>query len=127
MSGTLRVLVCGGREFDDYTGFANYLYRNFHPAADEMYLTPIIIHGDAKGADFLARIWAKANSFSQEKYPANWKTHGKKAGPIRNQEMLDRGKPDVVVAFPGDTGTADMISKAKKQGVPVVEVGADDL
>jgi len=53
---------------------------------------------------------------------ANWRTHGKAAGPIRNQQMLDEGRPHLVVAFPGGTGTADMVRRAKAAGVPVMEV-----
>ena len=49
-------------------------------------------------------------------------TYGKAAGPIRNQQMLDEGKPDVVIAFPGASGTADMINRAGLTNVPVVRV-----
>jgi hypothetical protein len=52
-------------------------------------------------------------------YVAQWKKHGRAAGPIRNQRMLDKGKPDLVVAFPGGRGTADMIRRAERAGVPV--------
>jgi UDP-N-acetylmuramoylalanine-D-glutamate ligase len=57
-----------------------------------------------------------------ETYEADWDTHGKAAGPIRNKRMLDEGKPDLVVAFPGGRGTANMISQARKAGVEVIEV-----
>jgi hypothetical protein len=49
---------------------------------------------------------------------------GKAAGPIRNQRMIDEGKPDLVIAFPGGRGTADMVSRAKKAGIPVQEITA---
>jgi hypothetical protein len=45
-------------------------------------------------------------------FPANWKVYGRAAGPIRNMKMLLEGKPDLVVAFPGGIGTADMVKKA---------------
>jgi UDP-N-acetylmuramoylalanine-D-glutamate ligase len=54
-------------------------------------------------------------------YPAKWDLHGKSAGPIRNQQMLDTGV-DLVIAFPGGKGTAHMVSIAKKAGVKVVEI-----
>ena len=44
------------------------------------------------------------------------------AGPERNARMLAEGRPDLVVAFPGGTGTADMVRRAKAAGVRVVEV-----
>jgi len=49
---------------------------------------------------------------------AEWEKHGKRAGPIRNRQMLEL-KPDGVVAFPGDRGTRDMITAAQEAGVPV--------
>jgi hypothetical protein len=56
-----------------------------------------------------------------------WDELGKKAGPLPNQRMLDEGKPDLVVAFPGAGGTKDMVRRAVKAGVPVHEVNrADD-
>jgi UDP-N-acetylmuramoylalanine-D-glutamate ligase len=57
-----------------------------------------------------------------EVYPADWKLHGKSAGHIRNQQMLDESKPDIVIAFPGGRGTANMIKRAKKAGVEVFQV-----
>jgi hypothetical protein len=81
-----------------------------------------IIHGKAKGADSIADEWAAVNWLSVEEYEADWATHGKAAGPIRNQQMLDEGKPDMVVAFSGRTGTADMVRRARKAGISVVEV-----
>lgn len=81
-----------------------------------------IIAGEAKGADFLARVWAKWLQVDYIGFPAEWDTHGKRAGPIRNKQMLTEGKPDLVIAFPGRRGTADMVSQSKKAGVEVIEV-----
>ena len=66
--------------------------------------------------------WAKDNNMKLKVYPADWELHGKSAGPIRNQQMLIEGKPDLVLAFPGGKGTAHMVSIAKKKGVKVIEV-----
>lgn len=82
-----------------------------------------IISGMARGADSLAAEWATKFGFPLQKFPADWKKYGKAAGSIRNQQMLDEGKPDLVIAFPGGTGTRDMIKKANKAGVRVIEVG----
>jgi len=49
---------------------------------------------------------------------ADWETHGRAAGPIRNEKMLT-WKPDLVVAFPGGVGTADLVRRAEAAGVPV--------
>lgn len=111
----IKVLVCGGR---DYTN-----RENVFSLLNDFILPHIKIHvieGGAKGADRLAREWAIENGMSYTTYEADWKKHGKAAGPIRNQEMLDRESPDWVIAFPGGKGTANMIKLAKKHGVKCV-------
>lgn len=52
-------------------------------------------------------------------FKADWDKHGKAAGPIRNQQMLDEGKPDLVLAFAGGKGTDDMCRRARAAGVEV--------
>lgn len=116
MSG-LRVLVCGGRKFQDYIRFARAM-RAIEAARGPF---TVVIHGGAAGADWCAHLWASSpvGRTKEIEFPADWKTHGRKAGPIRNQQMLDEGKPDLVIAFPGGRGTADMVNRARKAGVPV--------
>jgi hypothetical protein len=82
----------------------------------------VLIEGEAPGADTLAREWATEQGIPVERYPADWNRHGKAAGPIRNRRMLVEGKPDLVVAFPGGRGTANMISQAEAAGVKVLKV-----
>jgi hypothetical protein len=111
----MRVIVCGGRDCDD--GEAIY-----HALA-ELSGRPTIVHGAARGADRLAGRVARGLCLDVEAYPADWQRHGKGAGPIRNQQMLDAGA-DLVIAFPGGRGTADMVRRARAAGVPVREVTA---
>ncbi len=113
----MRVLVCGGRCFDDEALVQATL--------NGLGVTHII-EGGASGADTLAWRWARANlgggSEHISQFKARWDVHGKAAGPIRNQEMLDEGKPDLVVAFDGGRGTADMVRRAERAGIPVKKV-----
>lgn len=111
----MRVLVCGGRDFNDESAVINFLFR----LDDDRKITSII-HGGARGADTLGGVAADLLRVPCHVFPANWKRHGNAAGPIRNQRMLDEGKPDVVVAFPGGRGTADMVSRARIEGVEVL-------
>jgi len=113
----MRVLICGGREFDDWKMFHQELSRLIG------HTVPVVIAGGAKGADFLARVYAKYYGFEYEEYPAQWNEFGFRAGSIRNQQMLDEGKPDLVIAFPGGKGTADMVSRAEKAGFKTIKVG----
>lgn len=123
----MRILVCGGTGFDNWDLLYSTLYE-IHDRRSDLSKPLTIIEGGAIGADFLARVWAKYMDIPEpglyivEEYPANWKKYGRAAGPIRNQQMLDEGKPDLVVAFPGGTGTADMVKRAKKAGIEVIEV-----
>ena len=86
-----------------------------------LYSITEIISGGARGADTLAEEWADENNIPKTIVKADWKTHGKAAGPIRNQQMLDL-KPNMVVAFPGGNGTADMVRRSKKANFEVIEV-----
>ena len=114
----MRVLVCGGRDYQRFNHVCNTL-DELHGEAGKI---QTVIHGGAKGADDLADTWARQNHVERLIYEADWATHGNAAGPIRNQEMIDEGKPDIVVAFPGGRGTADMVRRAKAAGIEVREI-----
>ena len=111
----MKVLICGGRDFNNFAHVKKVM--------DEIHSkTPVelVISGKARGADALGEQWAKEKNIPVDPYPANWNDHGKAAGPIRNQQMLNEGRPDLVVAFPGGNGTRDMINRAKKANVRVL-------
>ena len=109
----MKVLVCGGRDYNDYQKVRETL-DGFGVSA--------IIQGGARGADSLGGTYANQRGISCRVFKADWDRYGKSAGFRRNQQMLDEGKPDVVVAFPGGKGTADMVKRAKKAGIKVIEV-----
>lgn len=147
-----RLLVCGSRDFgvkvDDkgnrYHDEDSIEFRFLHMVLDSLLLSweeqrwmnmpnPefVIIEGDAWGADRIAGMWAKRHEsdgdiVEHESYPADWKQHKRGAGPIRNQAMLDLGKPTLVLAFSNDfaasKGTANMIKQSQAAGVPVIKV-----
>jgi hypothetical protein len=108
----MRILVCGGRDFGDRVRLESVLDR---------YQFTVLITGMARGADFQAWAYAKRKNIPTLEFPAKWEIHGKRAGYLRNQQMLDEGKPELVIAFPGGDGTAMMIRLAIKAGVKVVD------
>lgn len=113
----MRVLVCGGRDYDDGDRVDDVLTDiriEFGPIT-------MLIQGGADGADGLAAEWAERNGVPYLTVPANWKAHGNAAGPIRNAAMLTH-LPELVVAFPGGKGTANMVAQAKEKGVRVEEI-----
>ena len=115
----MRVLVCGGRNYGDIQKLYEVLdaIRNRAPH-DAM----VVIQGGATGADYLARQWAMDRCVPYENYPADWKKYGRSAGPLRNDRMIAVGRPDLVVAFPGGRGTADMVRRAHAAEITVYNV-----
>lgn len=115
----MRVLICGGRELDEQDA----RWHNMLGQYDEQY-GPFthVIHGGAAGADNIGKSWASFHNLPISEYRANWKRFGKRAGPLRNQQMLDEGKPDLVIALPGGRGTADMIGRARSGGFQIIDV-----
>lgn len=120
----MRVVVCGGRDFADRNAVARALMP-YRPAKVTEDSEHILILGGAPGADSLAEEWADVWGVRKRVYPADWNAHGRAAGPIRNQRMLEEGRPDLVLAFPGGRGTEDMIRRAEAAGVKVVRVGVN--
>lgn len=122
------LLITGGRDFTDVALFFRTL--------DELYEVHgfgTIIHGGCPtGADAMVAQWVTRSIGTRighrpfgpiivRVYPADWAKHGKAAGPIRNQELVD-ARPNICAAFPGHRGTADCVRRAKAAGVHVLEV-----
>lgn len=112
----MKILVCGGRDYDNLA----LVYQTLDAIHAERTIK-CVIHGGARGADACAWNWAVQRDIPQMSYPADWKAHGRVAGPRRNQTMLDL-HPDIqlVVAFPGGAGTRDMIKRAVRAGIEVL-------
>jgi len=87
----MRILVTGDRHWKDRT-LVFYVLDQIHA------LTPItlIIEGGCRGADTYAGEWADSHSetVSKQVYDAKWNELGRSAGPIRNSEMLNKGRPE---------------------------------
>lgn len=115
----MRILVCGDRNFEDIDHMNDVMNDHFYPG-------DILIHGDAPGADRLSER-CKQPYTEVIRFPADWEKYGKAAGPIRNKQMLEEGKPDLVIAFlaPDSKGTKNMIEQAQKAGVDVriIQIG----
>lgn len=119
----MRVLVCGGRSYND----RDHIWNTLCDIDAERGPVNTVIHGAATGADSEAMIWAQCERtngrvIKHAPFAADWHAHGRAAGPIRNQRMIDEGKPDLVVAFPGGKGTSDMTKRARDAGIEVIEI-----
>lgn len=111
----MKVIICGDRNWTDYKMIEAFIVT--------LPKDTIIIEGDCKETDQLSGLIGKKYGYEVISVPAEWKKYGRKAGPIRNQEILDEYKPDLVVAFHNDIehskGTKNMIDLAIKAGVHV--------
>lgn len=112
-------IVCGSRSY------RSDIFDELDRLAEERGYPLTVRHGDCRGVDRQAHEWARQRCISVERCPADWITHGRAAGPIRNRQMLDAGA-DLVVAFPGGRGTADMVKQARARGVEVVMLGSEE-
>lgn len=118
-----KILICGSRNWRDEAPIQLFLKN----AVNRWGVNGVhVIHGGAPGADTAAdRVARKLGITNISREPAQWDLYGKAAGPIRNQLMLDKYKPDEVTAFRTSgksRGTDDMIARARKAKVPVTVV-----
>jgi hypothetical protein len=111
----MRIIIAGTRTFDDYA-----LLKRKMDAITRKAKTVIVISGGEQGADKLGERWAYECGHSYEVYHADWNL-GKRAGPIRNSQMLDEGQADAAVVFwdGKSPGTRDLLLKARALGLPV--------
>jgi hypothetical protein len=130
----MRVLVTGGRNYNN----AAFFYQFMEALHKKVGITALI-EGGASGADRMAATWADAENLPHLIFKADWdnvdvpgayaKVNNKTglvynamAGFQRNQDMIDDGKPDLCIACPGGSGTADMVRRCKKAGIKVIEL-----
>lgn len=109
----------GGRDFADQIMFDDVMVRLVG-----MFGCPAkVVHGGAKGLDAMAAEWAVRMAIPSVEVAADWDQYGKSAGPIRNEQLLERHKPNRLIAFPGGRGTNDMVQKARNRlGIEVIEI-----
>lgn len=118
----MRVIICGGRKWCEL----KYSYYVLDFINKKLHNITTVIQGGAFGADALAAHWAFDRKIECLEYPADWDRYGKSAGMIRNKQMLEE-KPDLIIAFPGGKGTANMINIARKANIKIMEIDMSEL
>lgn len=112
-----RIIVCGSR--DGYDVGIDVVERALTAFDRDISQVLHLIVGSFKGVDQIAWYWALRNERPCTIVHAEWSKHGKAAGPMRNERMLELFSVHAVLAFPGGTGTASMVSVARKHHIPL--------
>jgi len=113
----MKILVCGGRAYRDHAKVFDVL-----DAVDRHRPIKALIQGGENGADAIAREWAQSRHVKLRTPAIPAGIDGEEPWMQHNQQMLDRGQPTLVIAFPGAHRTADMVRRAKAIGVTVLEI-----
>jgi hypothetical protein len=109
------VIVCGGRDYQPTSEDGRWVTYWLAWLSAR-----VVVHGGAPGVDRWAGTLAARLGLEAVCVPADWDTHGKAAGPIRNVAMAER-YPVAVLALKGGSGTTDMVAKARARNILVLE------
>jgi predicted Rossmann-fold nucleotide-binding protein len=119
----LRVVVTGGRDYDDRNAVHREIRRLVDKAGDRQNL--LMINGGARGLDTIVRELCDEMGIPCITMFAPWNSrHGNRAGPVRNQWMIDFCAPTYAIVFPGGRGTADMKRRIIEAGINFHEVAS---
>ena len=109
------VIIAGSRHMKDYETLKEFCDQWLSDIRSDI----TVISGGCAGADTLGEQYAAERGHEVKRFPADWKSHGKAAGPIRNREMAKVGDILIAFAFDDSRGTANMIKEAKSHGLEV--------
>jgi len=115
-------VISGSRDYTDLEEVRTYIRNNIHDQ-------DVVFHGNARGVDRVAGKQAEIQGAQVEIHPALWEEHGKAAGVIRNEEMLDDAIDTARALFTEvkglvwwdgkSRGTSHMIDLMKKHKIPI--------
>lgn len=110
----MKVLICGSRDWPSSR------VEEIKQRISELPPATVVISGAARGVDSLAASFARSRELEVQEFPAKWEQHGRRAGFVRNLEMLNQ-RPDLVIAFQvgASRGTAHTINQAIARDVKV--------
>lgn len=108
----MKLIIAGGRDFND----VNLMYEWLHVLIPEV---TEVVSGHARGADQMGEMWAHEHDIPVKLFPADWKTHGKLAGFVRNEQMAEYADQAVVFWNGKSPGSYNMIYQMRKKEKPV--------
>lgn len=109
----MRVIIAGSRTVNPTIHQLDELVQR------SGFVVTVVLSGCALGVDQRGKSWAYAHGIPVEQYPADWTTHGRAAGPIRNREMAEKADALLAIWDCGSRGTRHMIGVARELGLQV--------
>jgi YspA, cpYpsA-related SLOG family len=111
----MKLIIAGGRDLVASIYEIQMLLNHHKVVPTE------IVSGGANGIDSCGEVYAFSRSIPVKKFPANWKKHGKAAGPLRNTEMAKYADALLLIWDGKSRGSASMKSLMKATGKPIYE------
>lgn len=109
--GSMKLIIAGGRDYR--------LTKDDLAKLDAIEGVTEVVSGGCRGVDSDRELWARSKGLAIRRFPADWKAHGRQAGPRRNSEMAQYA--DAVALFTGGKGTASMECEARRWLVEIYD------
>lgn len=108
----MKTIICGSRNIADYSELTRAI-------ADSGLDVTTVISGGARGVDKMGEVWARSNGRALRLFPADWRTYGKRAGYVRNEQMAQEAEAVIALWDGVSRGTRHMIDTARAKGLVV--------
>lgn len=108
----LTCIIAGGRDIHDYQLVLDAIDECQFPIAT-------VVSGGAKGVDALGERYSEEKGLNLKIFRADWETHGRAAGPIRNRKMAENADALIAIWDGKSRGTKNMIETAEKKNLLV--------
>ena len=108
----MKTIIAGGRDIHDYQLVLDAI-------KESQFGISTVVSGGAKGVDALGERYAESMNLALNVFEADWATHGRAAGPIRNRKMAENAEALIAVWDGKSRGTKNMIETARKLGLMV--------
>jgi hypothetical protein len=114
----MKVIIAGSR-----IGFSSLQVYNFIEwfVVPEIEITEVV-SGKASGVDKFGELWAEVHNIPVKPFPADWKSYGNAAGPIRNEEMAKYADGLIAFCKTKSKGTTNMIKQAERYNLRIFKV-----
>jgi hypothetical protein len=108
----MKTIICGSRAIGDYGELTRAI-------ANSGFNVTTVLSGGARGVDRMGEVWARANNRLLLLFPADWRTYGKRAGYVRNEQMAEEAEAVIALWDGASRGTKHMIDTARAMGLSV--------